>query len=210
MCIRDSFLPNGMTVNMDVKFPLDNYTAYQASETDAQRAYYRKQFLGDVRARIFEIGARGYISLEQNTVDCALVFIPNEQIFRFIYEQDAAIFDDAMARKVLLCSPLTLFGVLAVIRQAAEHFRLQQTSRDILMLLYDFRKAWREYTKRMDDMGKALNRARGAYNEIVGARKKSLDKSLRKIDGLIARQDDPSGADDDTDDYTQAALFGDR
>jgi DNA recombination protein RmuC len=140
-------------------------------------------------------------------VDCALVFIPNEQIFRFIYEADAAIFDDAMARKVLLCSPLSLFGVLAVIRQSVEQLRLQQTSRDILLLLYDFRKQWGEYTKRMDDLGKAINRARGAYNEVVGRRKRSLDKSLRKIDGLMARQSDADADDDEN--YDQGVLFKD-
>jgi DNA recombination protein RmuC len=200
------YLPNGMTLNMDVKFPLDNYTLYQAAAHDEQRVYYRKLFLGDVRARVFEIGSRGYVSPEQNTVDCALVFIPNEQIFRFIYETDPTIFDDAMSRKVLLCSPLTLFGVLAVIRQAVEHFRLQQTSRDILLLLYDFRKQWGDYVRRMDDLGKAINRARGAYNELVGRRKRALDKSLSKIDRLMARQADPDAADED-DDFTQPTLF---
>lgn len=202
------YLPNELILNMDVKFPLDNYAAFQASETETQRDYYRKQFLGDVRARIFEIGTRGYISPEQNTVDCALIFIPNEQIFRFIYEADSNIFDDAMARKILLCSPLSLFGVLAVIRQSVEQMRLQQTSRDILLLLYDFRKQWNEYTKRMDDLGKALHRARSAYNEVVGRRKRTLDKSLRKIDGLMARRSDDDALPDD-DLYSQESLFGD-
>ncbi len=201
------FLPNDLILNMDVKFPLDNYAAYQAAETETQRDYYRKQFLSDVRARIYEVGVRGYVSPEQNTVDCALIFIPNEQIFRFIYEADATIFDEAMARKILLCSPLSLFGVLAIIRQSVEQLRLQQTSRDILLLLYDFRKQWNEYTKRMDDLGKAINRARGAYNEIVGRRKRALDKSLRKIDGLMARQSDADADDDES--YDQGRLFND-
>jgi hypothetical protein len=48
-----------------------------------------------------------------------LVFIPNEQIYGFIHENDFNLTVESLQKKVVLCSPLTLFAILAVIRQAS-------------------------------------------------------------------------------------------
>src|SRR5581483_2185463 len=89
-------LPRNLKLNMDVKFPLDNYLKSLEAVSDTDRARYRSDFLKDVRAKIKEVTSRDYISPEQNTVDSVLLFIPNEQIYAFIHEQDGAILDDGI------------------------------------------------------------------------------------------------------------------
>ena len=58
------------------------------------------------------------------TVDCLLMFIPNEQVYGFVQENDRSILDDALRNKIVVCSPLTLYAVLAVVRQAVGNFQL--------------------------------------------------------------------------------------
>ena len=125
-------LPRDLTLNMDVKFPLDNYMRYLDADNDSDRESYLKSFLKDVRNRIREVTSRDYINPEQNTVDYVLLFIPNEQIYAFIHEQDSTLLDDGLKNRVIVCSPLTLFAVLAVIRAAVENFALEKTSNRIL------------------------------------------------------------------------------
>jgi len=96
--------------------------------------------LRDVKARIKEVATRDYINPEENTVDSVLLFIPNEQVYAFIYEQDSAILDDGIRQGVVFCSPVTLFAILAVICKAVESFSLEQPSNEILSLLGDFKK----------------------------------------------------------------------
>ncbi|MCE2472240.1 MAG: DNA recombination protein RmuC, partial [Anaerolineae bacterium] len=86
-------LPNEKSLNMDVKFPLDNYLHYFDAETDTERRSYSDKFLKDVNARVIEIRKRGYIGAD--TLDCVIISIPNEQIYRFIHEQNHQIIDDA-------------------------------------------------------------------------------------------------------------------
>ena len=130
--------PNQKSLNMDAKFPLDNYLRYIEAENDADRKQYSQKFLRDVNQRVVEIQKRDYISA--GTLDCVLIFIPNEQIYRFIYEEDQAIIDNALKQKVILCSPLTLYIVLAVIRQAAQNFNIEQRSREIIDVVNDIRR----------------------------------------------------------------------
>ena len=83
-----------------------------------------------MRQRLKEVAGREYVDPSRHTLDYALAFIPNEQVYGFIHEQDARILDEALQMRVVLCSPLTLFAVLAVIRQSTENFHLsEQTDR---------------------------------------------------------------------------------
>ncbi len=177
-------LPNDLRLNMDVKFPLDNYIKFLSTEAEADREKHRNQFLRDVKARIKEVTAREYINPEQNTVDCVLLFIPNEQIYAFIHDQDSTIFEHALKSHVVFCSPITLFAVIAVIRQATENFALTQTSNEILSLLGRFKKQWAEFVKKLDILGKRISDAQKEYEILTTTRKRLLEKSLNDIELL--------------------------
>jgi DNA recombination protein RmuC len=179
-------LPDNRKVNMDVKFPLANYLRMLESEDELQRASLRSAFLRDMRSRVKEVTTRDYIDPAGGTVDYVLVFIPNEQIYSFIHEHDATLLDEALRNRVVLCSPLTLYAILAVIRQAAENFRLEQGSRQILQLLGEFKKQWTRYCESMETMGKRLEAAMKEYGELTGVRTRQLDRQLDKIDDLRA------------------------
>jgi DNA recombination protein RmuC len=177
-------LPQGLCLNMDVKFPLNNYLRYQESESDVERERARKDFLRDVRGRLREITTRDYVDPGSGTVDCVLLFIPNEQVYAFIQEQDRTILDEALRDKVVFCSPLTLYAVLAVIRQAVDNFRLEQTSKEILELLHGFGKQWKMFVVQMDKVGRNLDTAHKAFGDLETTRSRQLERQLDKIENL--------------------------
>ena len=177
-------LPNQQQLNMDVKFPAANYFKVLEAKDPATQGIHTQQFLRDVRQRVKEVTTRAYIDPTQGTVDYVLVFIPNEQIFTFIHEHDGNLLDEALRAKVVLCSPLTLYAILALIRQTAETFQLEQASRQILELLAGFRKQWQAYVTKMEQMGKRIEQASDEYAELVGVRTRQLERQLDKIDDL--------------------------
>ncbi len=188
-------LPQGLCLHMDVKFPLNNYMRFLDAETDAERERLRKEFLKDVRLRLKEVTRREYVDTANDTVDCVLLFIPNEQVYGFIQEQDRTILDDALRDKVIFCSPLTLFAVLAVIRQAVDNFRLSQTSHEILGLLQGFEKQWDRFVEQMDKVGRNLKTAGTAFEELEGTRRRGIERELEKIDAVRRQQAvDPAAA----------------
>jgi len=184
-------LPGDLKLNMDVKFPLANYLKMLEAADDAARSACASQFLRDVRSRVKEVTTRSYIDPAGGTVDYVLVFIPNEQVYAFIYEKDGRLLDDAMRSKVVLCSPMTLYAILAVVRQAVDTFRLEQNSRRILELLGEFRDQWKRYTEVMEKMGQHLENSMKQYQELVGVRARQLDKKLDRIDELRAAGEAP-------------------
>jgi len=177
---------------MDVKFPLDNYLHYLEASNDREKEDYKQRFLKDVQARIKEVTTRNYIDLENNTLDYVLIFIPNEQVYAFINESDPTLLDEALKKKVILCSPVTLYAVLAIIHQAMENFNLQNTAGQILNLLESFYKQWQAFVKSLERVGKKIDEAQAEFQILNSTRRNQLEKPLRQIES-IKKQVQPEG-----------------
>jgi len=177
-------LPNNLKINMDVKFPLDNYMYYLNAESEHDRKRYKEELLKNTKGMIKQVTTRDYINPSDNTVDYVIVFIPNEQVYSFINETDTTIMDEALKQKVILCSPFTLYAVLAVIRQAIENFNLERTASEILRLLSEFSKQWNAYKEKFRLMGERLDAAKKEYDALVTTRSNMLERPLKKIEEL--------------------------
>lgn len=193
-------LPQGRYLNMDVKFPLDNFRQYLGTEVEADRETYKAQFLRDARQAIRQVTGRDYINPAENTLDYVLVFIPSEQVYGFIHQYDAGLLDDALTQRVVLCSPMTLFAVLAVIRKATDTFNLVSTISEVQSQLSVFRDQWEKYKLSMDKMGTRLDSAQKEYQQLASTRTNTLERPLRKIDEImgqpgIGEAELPAGAD---------------
>ena len=151
-------MPKGHALYMDVKFPMASYLRYLEADTNAEREMHLKRFLADVRLRVKELAKRDYVGESaEPSVDYVLLFIPNEQLTGFIHEHDSRLLDEAMGQQVVLCSPLTLFAFLGVIRQAFDNFMIEQTSDEILKLLGTFGAQWRKYAEEVESVKKRFD-----------------------------------------------------
>lgn len=181
-------LPRDLKLNMDVKFPLNNYLRYLESSSDIEKEKYKSDFLKDVKSRIREVTTRDYINPENNTVDYVLLFIPNEHIYTFIHEHDSTLLDEGIKNRVVFSSPITLYAILAVIRQAVDNFALERTSNEILSLFGSFKKQWHEFLKKLEQLGKRISDAQKDYESLVTTRKRQLEKPLNRIDSLRSQR----------------------
>ena len=200
-------LPKGLRLNMDVKFPLDNYLrAVDAADPVAEKRF-TSAFLKDVRKHLKDVHGREYIDAAGGTVDCVLVFIPNEQVYGFVHNHDRTLIDDAMKQRIVLCSPLTLYAVLAVIRQAVDNFQLERASTEILSLLGSFQNEWGKYCDVVEKLGRALETASKQFDSLQGVRTKKLQRQLDRIEDLRQAKGVELPAEDATAELEEPSLI---
>ena len=139
-----------------------------------------------MRGRVKELAARtGYIDAD-TTLDEVLLFIPNESVWAFIHERDPQLIDVALGQKVVLCSPVSLFAVLAVIRQAVEQTQLARTSNEILECLAGFGKEWTKFSEALDKVVARFDTAQRGLEEVTGPRRRQLERQLDRVEALRA------------------------
>ena len=178
-------MPKGHALYMDVKFPLSAYLRYLEAGTEAERQAHRESFLRDVRTRVRELAQRDYASVgDRPSVDYVLLFLPNESIAGFIHEQDPGLVEHALGQKVVLCSPLTLFAFLGVIRQAFDNFIIEKTSDEILTLLGRFGQQWEKYKESLQSVERKFDAVHKELEQLGGPRRRQLEKPLLQLNEL--------------------------
>jgi DNA recombination protein RmuC len=177
-------LPDERRLHLDVKFPLDNFQRALDCDDEVTRQRHLDAFVRDVRDRVREVGARGYVDPSNGTAAFALLFVPNEAVYAAIHEHDPALIDEAMARRVVLCSPLTLFAVLGVVRQTVEAFAVRQRSDEILDVLGRFEDQWERFVVQLQTLGSRLDSAKRAFDDLDGVRRRQLERPLGRLADL--------------------------
>ena len=177
-------LPGDKKVNMDVKFPLAKYKQYIESTNDLEAATAAKGFMADVKGHVAALTKRGYINVAEGTIDLQIMFIPNEAIYSFINQTDPGIVDYAMDNKIVMCSPITFYGILSMINQAVKSFAMSENIAKVMGAIANFQREYDKFGAEMDKIGSALERAKSAYDGVITTRTKQLDRSLAKVNEL--------------------------
>ena len=165
--------------------PLNSYLRFLETDNEAAREGHKTQFLRDVRTRIREVTTRDYTSTRRRRLPgLRSESWSNEQVYAFINENDPGLMDEALKNKVILCSPFTLFAILAIIRQSLDNFSMEKTAGEILGLVKNFKKEWEKFAEAMAKMGEKLDGAREEYRKMTTTRHDKLDKSIQKIEDM--------------------------
>ena len=183
-------MPPNRVLFMDVKFPLDKYAEHFSAENDSQRNVAKTEFVRAVKGHIDTLAKRDYVNnAKEEALDYVLMFLPNESISGFVHEADPGLLDHALSKKVVLCSPLSLYSFLVVIRQATESFHTEQTAADIMVQINKFNGEWNKYVEAVDDVKKTFEKLIDKIDDIGtgGTRFKKLTVPVRDIEKMRKR-----------------------
>lgn len=178
-------LPKDGKLHMDVKFPAQNYLAYLEADSTAEAERLCRQFLNDVRKHVKSLHKRGYAA-GNSDLDCVLLFIANESIYGFIHANDPDLFDDALAHKIVLCSPTTLYMTLGVIRHAMDTFALEQRTSEILDCLASVEQEWRRCSGQIATVHKQLGTLNNSVAELEGPRRRAMARRIAEMHSIEA------------------------
>jgi len=187
-------MPPDRVLFMDVKFPLDRYVAHLDAADDTTRASTKAEFVKAVKSHVDALARRDYVDqTTEDALDYVLMFVPNESISGFVHEADPHLIDWALERKVVLCSPLTLYAFLVVIRQATESFHTEQTAAEITQQINKFSKEFENYSAAVDKVRATFVKLDSELGAIAtdGTRFRKLAVPVRDIEKLRKRQGIP-------------------
>lgn len=164
---------NDSLVAVDAKFPLEAVTRSMESSPECPSAEAQRVF----QKQIEEI-ARKYIRPEENTLSFALLYVPSEAVYRYMFT-DGGLLDVALRAAVVPVSPATLFAYLQTVsyglrgltvgddaRKLAEQIRVVRREFDQLVQTYlrasghlrNAAKAFADVDAALDRSGSAISR----------------------------------------------------
>src|SRR5690606_38249173 len=101
-------LAGGKNVVVDAKLAFIGYLEAMETKDDAVRAERLAAHARHMRKHIDDLAAKEYWEQFSPTPEFVVMFVPAEAFLHAALEQDAALYEYAMSRNVVLASPMTL------------------------------------------------------------------------------------------------------
>jgi DNA recombination protein RmuC len=172
-------LPNHRIVAVDVKFPYSEMQKLLAADTKEQKQLHIKQFHQDLKSKILKVAE--YIQPSSDTLDYAILFVPNEMVFSFINQQLPEIIDFSMSKRVLLVSPFTFLIVAKTVHESYRNFMVSDSLRSAVATVEDFVGEWEKFKEHVQKYGRTIQTLQSDYEQLTGTRVRQLDKKVEKV-----------------------------
>jgi len=178
-------------IPVDAKVPMDAYLRGMDAEDVALRKLEFEKHASDLRNHMRSLARRDYSASLGARVDYTVMFIPAEPVLAAAFEADPALQQDAMERRVLLATPVTLLALLRTVALYWSQTRVAEEATAVWEAAREFHGRIKTFAGHLDKMGKGLAKALESYDAAVGSYERMVLPQGRRLEELEA----PGGAD---------------
>ncbi|GAA5229902.1 DNA recombination protein RmuC [Arthrobacter cryoconiti] len=179
-------LPGGKELVLDAKVPLSSYLQAHDAENSAGAGAneHLARHAKALKAHVDALATKKYWESAHNSPELVICFVPVESILSSALLADPSLLDHAMARNVVLASPISLMAILKTVAFSWRQDVLTESAKE----LFDLSAAL--YT-RLGAMGEAVNNVGSSlktsverYNKLVGTLEARVLPTARKLNAF--------------------------
>ncbi|HMF26258.1 MAG TPA: DNA recombination protein RmuC [Pseudolabrys sp.] len=170
-------LPDGPSLVIDAKFPLEAVTAFREAESDEERKLAIARVRADIAKHVGDIATKYLIPGE--TQDMALMFVPSESIYAELYDSFDDIFQKAYRAKVIIVSPSLLMLAIQVIQQIRRDARMREAAGKILVEVGLLMGDVSRLRDRVENLDKHFGQANADIKQILTSADKIVSRGER-------------------------------
>lgn len=179
-------LPEGGEIVVDAKTPLDAYIDAHEATDDMARKEALKRHAANVTTQIKSLSAKSYTDQFDKTPEFVILFMPGDQFLSAALDEKRDLFDDALAKKVLLTTPTSLIALLKVVAYGWMQLKLAENAEEIKQLAIQMQDRLGTFTGHLSTVGTRLDKSVDAYNKAVASLESRVLPTARKIRELGA------------------------
>lgn len=173
-------LPDKRVVPVDAKFPYQEIQKMVLTDNKTAKAAHLKQFESDIKTKVTKVAQ--YIDPSFDTLDYAIMFVPNEMIFSFINQKMPQIIDEALRKRVMIVSPFTFLIVARTVMESYRNFMMGDKLKEVVKYVDEFAKEWGKFKDEFAKFGRSINTLKDGYEALTTTRTRQLDKKIDRID----------------------------
>ncbi|MBV8842394.1 MAG: DNA recombination protein RmuC [Bryobacterales bacterium] len=179
-------LPGGRILAVDAKAPLSGYLDAESAQDEPAKRAALERHARQLSRHVTQLGGREYWAGLQPAPEMVVLFLPGDHFLAAALEHDPELLDRALARKVLLATPVTLVSVLKGVAYGWKQERLAENAEELRRIAGEFYDRVRTFGEYYVESGRSLEKAAQAYNRSVGCWETRLQPSLRRMRELGA------------------------
>ena len=177
-------LPEGRTLVVDVKTPLDAYLEATEAASDVERTAALQRHATIVAGRIRELAAKAYWSQFETSPEFVILFIPGDQFLSAALTERPSLLDEALRQNVILATPTSLVALLKAVAYGWQQTALAENAAEIRGLAVQLYERLTSFTSHLNNLGKTLGDSVKAFNSSVGSLERMVLPAARRFTDL--------------------------
>ena len=161
-------LPNGRTLVVDSKVPIEAYLQSVDTPDEAARDAKLRDHARQVRDHVKALGRKRYWEQFTPTPEFVVMFMPGEALLGSALQYDNELIELSAAQGVIPASPLTLIAVLRAVAYGWQQDMLVKNAEELSKLGKEMYDRLCTMAENLGDLGKNLRQAVDAYNRTIG------------------------------------------
>lgn len=189
------YLPDNKHIIIDSKVSMVAFERYINAEDEAAKKAELAKHILSVKTHIRQLGDKNYSGLDGiSSPDFVLLFIPLESSFALAIKEEPAIYEQALAKKVVLVTPSTLLATLKTVSSIWKH---EKQTRNAIEIAEQAARLYDKFVGFIEDMEKIGQKQQDAQKAYADAMNKlhegkgNLIRSTEKLKelGVKSRKD---------------------
>ncbi len=177
-------VPGGNSLVIDAKVSLNAYQDAFGAVDEREREVHLAAHAAAMKAHVNTLGAKAYWSQFDDAPDYVIMFVPGEHFLTAALEQDNQLWDYAFDRKVLLATPTNLIAIARTVSAVWKQEKMAGQAREIAELGRELYSRLATMGGHVSRVGKNLDTAVNAYNQMVGSLESQVMSSAHKFEKL--------------------------
>lgn len=161
-------LPNGKTLVVDSKVPIEAYLQSVDMQDEAARELKLRDHARQVRDHVKALGKKRYWEQFTPTPEFVVMFMPGEALLGSALQYDNELIELAGAQRVIPASPLTLIAVLRAVAYGWQQDLIVKNAEELSKLGKEMYDRLCTMADNLSGLGTDLRRAVESYNKTIG------------------------------------------
>src|SRR5579864_6969820 len=185
-------LPDERFLIVDAKVPLTAYLDAVSATDELSRKSALQRHSQQVAEHVRQLSSKQYWSQFQPAPELVVLFLPGDHFFSAALEGNPDLIEDALARKVVIATPVTLISILKGIAYGWNQEQLAENAEEIRRVASELYDRVQLVCDHYADTGRLLEKTVEAYNRSVGSWDSRLVPALRKMRELgVSSSEEP-------------------
>jgi DNA recombination protein RmuC len=174
-------LPGDRSLIVDAKVPLTAYLDAVSAKDEASRKAALVRHGQQVSEHVRQLSSKQYWSQFQPAPELVVLFLPGDHFFSAALEIRPDLIEEALSKKVVIATPVTLISVLKGIAYGWNQEQLAENAEEIRRVASEMYERVQSVQEHYSCTGRLLEKTVAAYNSSVGSWDSRLVPALRKM-----------------------------
>ncbi|WP_337860300.1 DNA recombination protein RmuC [Ferroplasma sp.] len=171
-------LPNHRSIIVDSKVPLSGYFEYMENQDEKT---FLDRYISIFNSHVRELASKKYWEKFDGSVDFIIMFLPMESLLSLVMSNKPEIVEDAISKKVIIATPVTLISLLLTIHMGWKDLNTVENFNGLINKIKEFYGNIQAFVSDFNETSKNLSKTVESFNKTTLDLKSKLDPVIENL-----------------------------